>query len=210
MLNTESRSKLQKSILNLASKRLRRKSGKSVVFLGKLAGLFLDSLIVNMKAELDELRRIDEEPVNMPRPPDPELHEIPRTRKLKKRSLRRKRRRKLVPENFAVVKAIPRWLLINTNIISSSLQRMNFPRISSQIERNCIRMNIKKRDESFAALRNMPFVTSDDHILLARDLETSGVIITPEQAVQSMIKKKKPARRRAPIKKTRGRSRFFF
>lgn len=210
MLDTESRNKLQKSILDLASKRLRRRSGKSVVFLGKIAGLFLDSLVVNMKAELDELRRIDEEPVNMPRPPDPERHEIPPTRKLSKRYLKRKKRRKLVTENIAVAKAIPRWLLINTNIISSSLNRMNFPRISRQIERNCIRMNIKKRDESFAALRSLSFVSGDEHVMLARDLETSGIVTTPEEAVQSIMKKKKPVRKRAPIKKTRGRSRFFF
>ena len=141
MLNGEYRNKVQQSLLHLASSQLEQDNDASML-LATVAGAFLDSFLVNLKAELDEKKEIEH--------PDLESQQ----QAIKTSS------KKILPKEFYVCRATPSYQVINTNIISSTLKRMRFPSIASQVEAESIEINKRRRDECFAAVQRLPFVST--------------------------------------------------
>ena len=196
MLNGEYRNKVQQSLLHLASSQLEQDNDASML-LATVAGAFLDSFLVNLKAELDEKKEIEH--------PDLESQQ----QAIKTSS------KKILPKEFYVCRATPSYQVINTNIISSTLKRMRFPSIASQVEAESIEINKRRRDECFAAVQRLPFVSTGAHLLLARDLTENGIIISPEEASRMMVEKKKPAspknvKKKGHSRKKRKKDDMFF
>ncbi|OHT04263.1 hypothetical protein TRFO_28242 [Tritrichomonas foetus] len=107
----------------------------------------------------------------------------------------------------------PAYEVINTNQICSTLEKMKFKNLAKKIEQESIQINYRKRDEAFAKVKSLPFVSNDDHLILARDLVENGIMTTAEEAHKRMLEKRKPVKKKKNVKpprKTKKRSSFFF
>lgn len=201
MKNGENRKNVQNNLYEIASYQLEQ-NNDTTMLLSSLAGAFLDFFIVNLKEELKDREKIELQNQGIQNPDE-----------LVQDTNSNFNSRGIFDKEFFRVKAVPNYRMINTNNICFTLKRMNFENIASKIEAESIEINLRRRDDCFAAVRRLPFVSTNEHLLLARDLIASGITTDPDEITRVMEKKKPLNLKKSPkkkLKKKKKRDNFFF
>lgn len=201
MKNGENRKNVQNNLYEIASYQLEQ-NNDTTMLLSSLAGAFLDFFIVNLKEELKDREKIELQNQGIQNPDE-----------LDQDTNSNFNSRGIFDKEFFRVKAVPNYRMINTNNICFTLKRMNFENIASKIEAESIEINLRRRDDCFAAVRRLPFVSTNEHLLLARDLIASGITTDPDEITRVMEKKKPLNLKKSPkkkLKKKKKRDNFFF
>ncbi|KAK8835612.1 hypothetical protein M9Y10_042501 [Tritrichomonas musculus] len=201
MKNGENRKNVQNNLYEIASYQLEQ-NNDTTMLLSSLAGAFLDFFIVNLKEELKDREKIELQNQGIQYPDE-----------LVQNTNSNFNSRGIFDKEFFRVKAVPNYRMINTNNICFTLKRMNFENIASKIEAESIEINLRRRDDCFAAVRRLPFVSTNEHLLLARDLIASGITTDPDEITRVMEKKKPLNLKKSPkkkLKKKKKRDNFFF
>lgn len=201
MKNGENRKNVQNNLYEIASYQLEQ-NNDTTMLLSSLAGAFLDFFIVNLKEELKDREKIELQNQGIQNPDE-----------FTQNTNSNFNSRGIFDKEFFRVKAVPNYRMINTNNICFTLKRMNFENIASKIEAESIEINLRRRDDCFAAVRRLPFVSTNEHLLLARDLIASGITTDPDEITRVMEKKKPLNLKKSPkkkLKKKKKRDNFFF
>lgn len=112
---------------------------------------------------------------------------------------------------YPVCRAVPNYLVINTNVIISALNKMRFPQLSKKAEHFVLRILKRKNEKSYSNLAKLPLVSHEDFLFLARNLVENGHKINPDDLSKKKNERKRSGRKKkATTPKRRKKGRFFF